>query len=398
MSTEIKVEINSEEQLTENNEKPPSCSNNFYKKYFPNSTKSDWQDWKWQIKNRVTNKKQLEKFITLTNNETKILDLHKENLPLSITPHYLSIFNLEDINDPIRKCVVPRIEETFIAKEEAEDPLGENHQNPVSCIVHRYPDRVLFLSTKFCSSNCRYCTRSRIVGEHQCLTSNQTEWEKGFKYIQEHTEIRDVLVSGGDPLTLTDSRLEYIISNLRKIKHVEMIRIGTKIPAVLPQRITKNLLKMLKKYHPVYMSIHFTHPNELSAETVKACNMIADAGIPMGSQTVLLKEVNDNSEIMKKLFTGLLKIRVRPYYMYQCDLIVGSSHFRTSITKGLEIIQNIRGYISGYGVPQFIIDAPNGGGKIPLLPEYVQGYDENDNLFLNNYIGKEYSYPDVFRE
>lgn len=378
-------------------EEPPGTSCHFYSRYFPGSTPQDWADWKWQIKNRVTTKEQLEKFIVFTDSERQILDLHKENLPLAITPHYLSIIDLDDVNDPIRKCVVPRIEETHIAPEEAEDPLGENHQSPVSCIVHRYPDRVLFLATKFCSSNCRYCTRSRIVSEHQCLTSSHEEWDRGFKYIADHPEIRDVLVSGGDPLTMTDSQLEYIISNIRKIGHVEMIRIGTKIPAVLPQRVTPELLEMIKKYHPVYMSVHFTHPNELTPETAKACNMLANAGIPLGSQTVLLKGVNDKPEIMSKLFTGLLKIRVRPYYMYACDLITGSSHFRTSIKTGLNIIQNIRGYISGYGVPQFIIDAPNGGGKIPILPEYVKGYD-GDKLLLKNYKGEDYFYPDTFRD
>lgn len=394
MSDKISARV---DVVSEEKEPPSRSTREFYKQFFPNSTKEDWLDWKWQIKNRITTREKLEEIFCLTDDEKKVLSIHRENLPLAITPYYASLIS-KSADDPIRKCVIPQINETIVAAEEAEDPLGEDHQSPVSCIVHRYPDRVLFLSTKFCSVNCRFCTRSRIVGEHKCFSSGIKEWEKGFDYIRNHTEIRDVLISGGDPLTLSTKSLEFIVSSIRSIKHVEMIRIGTKIPAVLPQRVTKELCDMLKKYHPIYMSVHFTHPVELTEESMKACNMLSDAGIPLGSQTVLLKGINDKPDTMRKLFTGLLMARVRPYYMYQCDLIVGSSHFRTPIQSGLDIIQNLRGWTSGYAVPQFIIDSPNGGGKIPILPEYVQGYDENQNLILKNYKGELYKYPDVFKD
>lgn len=377
------------EEASLDKEPPSSNSKEFYEKFFPNSTLSDWSDWKWQMKNRITTKEKLEEILTLTDSENQVFDLHKENLPLAITPYYASLIsqNKDGKFDPIRKCVVPRIHETVISPEEAEDPLGEDHQSPVSCIVHRYPDRVLFLSTKLCSNNCRYCTRSRIVGEHQCFKSDTEEWDKAFEYIKSHTEIRDVLVSGGDPLTLSDDRLEYILSNLRKIEHVEMIRIGTKIPAVLPQRVTPELCNMLKKYHPLFMSLHFTHPVELTPETSKACTMLADAGIPLGSQTVLLKDINDNAETLGKLFKGLLKIRVRPYYTYVCDLIVGSSHFRTNVETGINIFKELQGKISGYAIPKLIIDAPNGMGKIPVQYNYIKECNGR-SITLENYEGK----------
>jgi lysine 2,3-aminomutase len=343
-------------------------------------------DWKWQTKNRITTKEKLEEILTLTDSEKQVFDLHKKNLPLAITPYYASLIS-NDVNDPIRKCVVPRIDETVIAPEESEDPLGEDHQSPVSCIVHRYPDRVLFLSTKRCQVNCRYCTRSRIVGEHQCFKSDTTEWNKAFEYIQSHKEIRDVLVSGGDPLTLSDNKLEYILSNLRKIEHVEMIRIGTKIPAVLPQRVTPELCNILKKYHPLFMSLHFTHPVELTTETSKACTMLADAGIPLGSQTVLLKGINDNAETLGKLFKGLLKIRVRPYYTYIADLIVGSGHFRTNVETGINIFKELQGKISGYAIPKLIVDAPKGMGKIPVQYNYIKEIN-GKSLTMENYEGK----------
>lgn len=364
----------------------------FYQKFFPNSTQEDWSNWKWQIKNRIINLEQLSKFIKLTKEEKDILIDKKENLPLSITPYYMSLIDLNDINDPIRKCVVPRINESFKSPEESIDPLGEDHQSPVECIVHRYPDRVLFLSTKFCSVGCRFCTRSRMIQQNYNSTCQENEWQKAFKYINDHSEIRDVLISGGDPLTLSDKKIEYLLSNIRKIKHVEIIRIGTKVPVVLPQRITNNLLSIIKKYHPLFMSLHFTHPTELTKECTIACNKLANAGIPLGSQTVLLKDINDTVEIMTCLFTGLLKIRVRPYYMYQCDLISGISHFRTPLEDGLNIIKGLRGWTSGYAVPQFIIDSPNGKGKIPILPNYIK--DRTDKIMtIINYQDEEVEYP-----
>ncbi|MBZ0167375.1 MAG: KamA family radical SAM protein, partial [Candidatus Omnitrophica bacterium] len=274
------------------------------------------------------------------------------------------------------------------------DPLGEEHHMAVPGLVHRYPDRVLFLTTGFCSTYCRYCTRSRMVGETNGEYSfSVSQWEKAIQYIQEHPEIRDCLLSGGDPLSIGDTKLEWLLSKLRAIKHLEFIRIGTKIPVVMPQRITPELCDMLKKYHPLWMSIHFTHPEELTTETLEACGRLANAGIPLGSQTVLLKGINDNAGTLKELFHGLLRARVKPYYLYQCDPVSGSAHFRTPVEKGLEIIRQLRGHTTGYAIPQFVIDAPGGGGKIPLLPDYIVGRD-GDDLLLTNFEGNTYRYPD----
>jgi lysine 2,3-aminomutase len=259
-------------------------------------------------------------------------------------------------------------------------------------MVHRYPDRVLLLVTGYCSSYCRYCTRSRVVG-HGALSPETERLQAAFDYIARHTEIRDVLISGGDPLTLGDERLEWILKSLRAIRHVEVIRIGTKVPAVLPQRVTPQLVRMLRRYHPLWMSLHFMHPDECCYETARACNLLADAGLPLGSQTVLLKGINDNVETMRQLVHALMKMRVRPYYLYQCDPITGSAHFRTSVSKGIEIIQGLRGFTSGYAVPQYVIDAPGGGGKIPLMANHVVGRD-GDDLLLRNYEGRDFRYPD----
>jgi lysine 2,3-aminomutase len=260
--------------------------------------------------------------------------------------------------------------------------------------VHRYPDRVLFLTTGFCSTYCRYCTRSRMVGETNGEYSfNISNWEKAAQYIEAHPEIRDCLLSGGDPLSIGDDKLEWLFNRLRSIKHLEFIRIGTKIPVVMPQRITPKLTKMLKKFHPLWMSIHFTHPSELTPEVTEACKRLADAGIPLGSQTVLLKGINDDINVMKPLMQGLLRNRVKPYYIYQCDPVSGSSHFRTPVQKGIEIIEGLRGHTTGYANPQFVVDAPGGGGKIPLLPDYIAGRD-GDDLLLRNFEGGIYRYPD----
>jgi lysine 2,3-aminomutase len=275
---------------------------------------------------------------------------------------------------------------------EADDPLGEERQSPVSGLVHRYPDRVLLLVTDFCSTYCRYCTRSRVVG-HGAIYPNKNRLLKAVEYIRESPAVRDVLLSGGDPLTLSDERLEWLLQQLRPISHVDIIRFGTKVPAVLPQRITPKLVRMLKKYHPLYISLHFIHPQECTPEAYRACGMLADAGIPLGSQTVLLKGVNDQVETMKDLMHHLLRMRVRPYYLYQCDPISGSGHFRTTVEKGLEIIRGLRGFTSGYAVPTYVVDAPGGGGKIPLMPNYVQGRDQ-EFLFMKNYEDKIFRYPD----
>ncbi|MEI6210853.1 MAG: KamA family radical SAM protein, partial [bacterium] len=263
-------------------------------------------------------------------------------------------------------------------------------------LVHRYPDRVLLLVTDFCSTYCRYCTRSRIVGQGE-LSPSRERLDAAFEYIRRSPQVRDVLISGGDPLTLSDEKLEWILSSLRAIPHVEMIRMGTKIPAVLPQRVTPQLARMLRKYHPVWMSLHFTHPDECCYETERACNMLADAGIPLGSQTVLLKGINDNVPTMKTLMHGLVKMRVRPYYVYQCDPINGSGHFRTPVSTGVEIIRALRGHTTGYAVPTYVIDAPGGGGKIPVTPDFVTGREGQD-ILLHNYEGKTFRYPDYITE
>jgi len=365
----------------------------FRKRYFPAAANTDWNDWRWQIQHRIRDVQTLATIIDLAQQEREALITSHGALPLSITPYYASLMSRENPDDAIRRAVVPITAEQHTSYGEAADPLGEDHTSPVEGLVHRYPDRVLFLVTDFCSTYCRYCTRSRIVG-HTPQQHNRQQWEQALTYIENHTEVRDVLLSGGDPLTLSDERLEWLLSQLRQIEHVEIIRIGTKVPVVLPQRITPALTRMLKRYHPLWMSLHFMHPDELTPETAQACSRLADAGIPLGSQTVLLAGINDDVATMKRLMHGLVKNRVRPYYVYQCDPILGSGHFRTPVAKGLEIIQGLRGHTTGYAVPHYVIDAPGGGGKIPLLPEYVVGHEGND-LVLRNYEGKLYRYPDA---
>jgi lysine 2,3-aminomutase len=365
-------------------------SSEFIRRYFPLTNAELWNDWRWQLRNSFTSLEGLQNIMELTEDEVYAINKLKNRLPLRISPHFASLIYDSAPGDPLRRTVIPSGDELIITEVEKSDPLNEMESSPVPGIVHRYPDRALFTVTQFCSSYCRYCTRSHSVGKLGHLTKG--EWDRAFEYLREHTEIRDVIISGGDPLTMNDDKLEYLLSNLRSIKHIEMLRIGTKVPVVLPQRINKNLVNMLHKYHPLYMSLHFTHPDEITAETKKACEMLADAGIPLGSQTVLLKGINDNPAVMKLLMQKLLAIRVRPYYLYQCDLIPGSSHFRTTIEKGIEIIENLRGHTSGYAVPQFVVDAPGGGGKIPILPDYVVESGP-DKWVLRNYKRNNYTYP-----
>jgi lysine 2,3-aminomutase len=364
----------------------------FKDRHFPGVSTFDWNNWQWQIRNSYTTLKQLETFLHLSPEEKTISD-REINLPMRITPYYASLLDKSHPLHALRRTVVPVIDELIVSPGEESDPLSEGHDSPVDLIVHRYPDRVLFLITGICSVYCRYCTRSHMVGKKEKSHPNLSKIDAAIEYITNHTEVRDVLLSGGDPLTMSDNRLEYILSQLRAIKHVEIIRIGTKVPVVLPQRITSELVRKLKKYHPLYLSIHFTHPDEMTEETSTACNRLADAGIPMGSQTVLLKGINDESEIFTRLTHELLKVRVRPYYLYQCDPTPGSSHFRTPVQKGLEIIKGLRGFTSGYAVPHYVIDAPGGGGKIPLLPKYFEGKKDGD-IILSNYENKKFKYPD----
>ena len=364
----------------------------FIRKNFPDITLDRWNNWKWQIQNSYTTFKALSRVIDFTRDEDIESLAVSERLPLRITPYYASLMADKDPRNPLRKAVVPTLNELIVTPGECSDPLHEENCSPVPNLVHRYPDRVLFLATGFCATYCRYCTRSHMVAKEK-MHYGVAAWQQALDYIRHNKQIRDVIVSGGDPLTMSESHLEYLLSALHNIPHVEMIRIGTKVPVILPHRITLGLVRMLRKYHPLYISVHFMHPMELTPEVHEACNRLADAGIPLGSQTVLLKDINDNIETMSQLMHGLLINRVRPYYIYQCDPIPGSSHFRTSVQKGLEIIRGLRGYTSGYAVPHYVIDAPGGGGKIPLLPEYMVGRKGN-NIVLKNYEGKKFFYPD----
>jgi lysine 2,3-aminomutase len=369
-----------------------SNTSEFKKKYFPQVTTDQWNNWHWQIHHSYTNFEKLAKILDVSSiNDVDFL-VKSKKLPLRITPYYASLFHGKKGDYPLIKSVVPSKLELIISEGEESDPLHEEEMCVVDNLIHRYPDRVLMLSTGFCSVYCRYCTRTHMV-EKDKKHYGIKAWEKSIEYIRNNSSIRDVVVSGGDPLTLPEKHLEFLLASLRAIPHVEIIRLGTKVPMVLPQRITNSFVNMVKKFHPIYMSIHVTHPDEITPEVSEACNRIADGGIVMGSQTVLLKGVNDSVDTMKDLMRKLLKIRIKPYYIYQCDPIPGSSHFRTPVSKGLEIIQGLRGYTSGYAIPHFVIDAPGGGGKIPLLPEYYQGR-EGDYVMLKNFEGEIYKYYD----
>jgi lysine 2,3-aminomutase len=368
-------------------------SDTFRKHFFPYVTISEWNDWKWQLKNRIHSQEGLERIVALSRDEIEGIHRHKGSLPLCITPYYASLIDGNDPEQAIRRSVIPVSAEFLKGPGEADDPLEEDKHSPVHGIVHRYPDRVLLLVTNFCSTYCRYCTRSRMIGIDSKKNFNMTYWKEAIAYIEKTPTIRDVLISGGDPLTLPDEQLSWLLSRLRRIPHIELLRIGTKVPVVLPQRITGSLIRILRRYHPLWMSIHVIHPDEITPEMSQACARLADAGIPLGSQTVLLSGMNDDLETIKRLVHGLVKVRVKPYYLYQCDPVSGSAHFRTPVKKGLEIVRGLRGYTTGYAVPTYVIDAPGGGGKIPLFPETVVGRD-GDDLLLKNYEGHIYRYPD----
>jgi lysine 2,3-aminomutase len=368
-------------------------SHAFRRAHFRQARVRDWNDWRWQLGHRVKSLRDLSRFVVLSEDERSAIERHRGPLPLGITPYYASLLDSADPSQAIRRSVVTASGEYWRSPGEADDPLGEDGHSPVPGLVHRYPDRVLFLVTGSCATYCRYCTRSRLVGGGGEYHFNQRQWEQALAYIEATPTVRDVLLSGGDPLTLPDERLEWLLGRLRSIPHVEFLRMGTKVPVVLPQRVTPALARLLRRYHPLWMSIHFMHPDELTPEVEQACTRLADAGIPLGSQTVLLAGINDDVAVMRRLMHGLLRMRVKPYYLYQCDPISGSSHFRTPVDKGLEIIRGLRGHTTGYAVPAYVIDAPGGGGKIPLIPEYVAGR-EGDDLLLVNYEGRLYRYPD----
>lgn len=366
----------------------------FRQRCYPRTSPADWNDWRWQLRHRLRTVRDLSRVLAPSADEAAAIAAHAGALPLGITPYYASLLDPQDPLQALRRSVVPASAEHVHGLGEAADPLGEQGHSPVPGIVHRYPDRVLFLTTGICATYCRYCTRSRLVGARGERPIARANLARALHYIASKPNIRDVLLSGGDPLTMPESTLATILEGLSRIPHVEIVRIGTKVPAVLPQRITPQLLALLRRYVPIWMSLHFTHPDELTPETAEACGRLADTGIPLGSQTVLLRGVNDDVDTMKRLFRGLLRLRVRPYYLYQCDPILGSEHFRTPVAAGIEIIRGLRGHTSGYAVPHFVVDAPGGGGKIPLMPHYRIGYEGTD-LLLRNYEGGVYRYPDT---
>ena len=343
--------------------------------YWPDATEAEWSDWRWQLRHRVTTLAQAEKHLRLTPTEREGLLLTAHKLAFGVTPHYFNLIEPDNPDCPIRRQVIPLAGEAVIAPGEMADPCGEDGHMPVPGLVHRYPDRVLFLVTDRCASYCRYCTRSRVVsgvGDQEL----ETDFEEIYAYLEKHTEVRDV-----------------ILTRLRAIPQIEFLRIGSRVPIFLPQRITPELCAMLKEFHPLWMSVHVNHPRELTTEVRDALGRLADAGIPLGNQSVLLAGVNDNPDTMRALIHKLLRCRVRPYYLYQCDLIHGSAHLRTSVTKGLEIIEALRGHTTGYAVPQYVIDAPGGGGKVPVSPGYVV-YHDKEKVVLRNYEGRIFEYPE----
>ena len=369
----------------------------FRRTFFPEVPDAQWNDWRWQMRSSLKTLPAVSRIFELSADERAAMERNGDVLPVGITPYYASLLDRLDANDGLRRTMIMVTQEYVRTPEESVDPLSEDADSPVPGVVHRYPDRVLFLVTGTCAVYCRYCTRSRMVGppdgEYQFSTG---QWERAIDYIAQTPTIRDVLLSGGDPLILSDDRLEWILSRLRRIPHLEFLRIGSKVPVVMPQRVTPDLVRMLKRYHPLWMSLHFLHPDELTPEVEQACARLADAGIPLGSQTPLLTGVNDDLDVARRLFHGLLRLRVKPYYLYQADLVVGTAHFRTPVNVGLEILEGLRGHTSGYAIPTFAIDVPGGGGKIPILPNSTLER-EGDHVMLTNYEGQRFRFPDPVR-
>lgn len=352
----------------------------------------EWEDWRWQLRHRFTQTDQLKLILNLSPEEMKAIEASKGRMATAITPYFAKLMDRHDSNCPIRRQAIPTLQEFQVSPHDLVDPCAEDENSPVHGLVHRYPDRVLLLVTDKCAVYCRYCTRRRMVGSSEkCITDEKLD--EAISYIQATKKIRDVLISGGDPLLMEDEHLEGIIAKVRRIPHVEIVRIGTRVPVSLPQRITPSLTAMLKKYHPLWISIHFSHPREITKEVRRACALLSEAGIPLGSQTVLLRGINDRPMVMKRLMHELLKIRVRPYYIYQCDLAMGTEHFRTPIAVGINIIEKLRGHTTGYAIPNFVIDAPGGGGKIPVGPTYMISQDKG-KMVLRNYQGRVFEYQE----
>ncbi|HHX02821.1 MAG TPA: lysine 2,3-aminomutase [Tissierellia bacterium] len=355
------------------------------KELFPQATDEEWSSWQWQVRNRIETLDELKKYLPLTEEEEEGVKKTLETLRMAITPYYLSLIDPDNPHDPVRRQAVPLELEVRQSSADLLDPLSEDEDSPVPGLTHRYPDRVLFLITDQCSMYCRHCTRRRFAGQHDAAV-NKKQIDGCIEYIRNTPTVRDVLLSGGDALLMSDDRLEDIISRLREIEHVEIIRIGSRTPVVMPQRITQELCDMLKKYHPIYLNTHFNHPLEITKESKEACERMANAGIPLGNQSVLLRGVNDCVYTQRQLVQQLAAIRVKPYYIYQCDLSFGLEHFRTSVSKGIEIIEGLRGHTSGYCIPTFVVDAPGGGGKTPVMPQYVISQSHN-RVVLRNYEG-----------
>ncbi|HUJ15896.1 MAG TPA: KamA family radical SAM protein [Thermoanaerobaculia bacterium] len=363
---------------------------------YPNVTEAQWNDWKWQQKNRVTTLEELARLFHIDDLTSERLGGVFELYRTAITPYYLCLIDFDDPKDPLRTQSVPAVEELLNPGELTWDPLNEEGDSPVTGIVHRYPDRCLFLVTSYCPLYCRYCTRKRKWVDEDG-TTGQRKVEKMIEYVADHPEIRDVIVSGGDPLSLSLTYLEKILAGLRAIPHVEIIRFGSRVPVFLPQRIDSELCSLLEKYHPIWINTHFNHPHEITPESAAACDRLLRAGIPVNNQAVLLRGVNDCPYTMRDLVQGLMKIRVRPYYLYLCDQVMGAEHFRTSVGEGIEIIEFLRGHTSGLAVPQFVLDAPGGGGKVPLMPNYMLGH-YGDSMVYRNFEGVIGRYDDVPRQ
>ena len=356
-----------------------------------NIPESDWRDWRWQMKNRLTKREHIEKLLSLSEEESKGFEIAAGKLLVSVTPHFFNLIDTVDPNCPIRKQVIPSILESVTGPLESPDPVGEEGSMPVPGIVHRYPDRILFLVTDRCASYCRYCTRSRLVSNASGY-GFRPNFRECIDYIRSNKSIRDVLISGGDPLLLSDEKLDALLSSLAQIEHIEFVRIGSRIPVFMPQRITDSLLSSLGRHHNLWMSIHVNHPKECTLELKDACSKIVRSGIPLGNQSVLLKGINDDLQTMRSLIHRLMMMKVRPYYLYQCDLVSGSSHLRTDVKKGVEIIEQLRGHTTGYSIPQFVIDAPGGGGKIPINPNYIK-QENKERIEMKNFEGEIFSYP-----
>lgn len=350
----------------------------------------DWYDWTWQMQNRITDIQELGRYIRLSQAEIEGAEAGRDVFKIGVTPYYVALMDPDNPDCPVRMQATPRPDEMVEHPSDMEDPLAEDRDMPVKGLTHRYPDRVLLYMTQDCAMFCRHCTRKRKVADPH-TAADEAQIQAGIDYIRRTPAVRDVIVSGGDALAVSDDRLEWILAAIRAIPHVEIIRIATRTPVTMPMRITDDLLAMLKKYHPIYLNTHFNHPNECTAEAFTACRMIAEAGIPIGNQMVLLKGINDNAATVMKLNHTLLMMRAKPYYIYQCDPTFGNYHFRTTISKGLEIIGALRGWTSGLAVPYYVIDAPGGGGKVPILPEYVKSW-ENGVLVVRNFRGDEYTY------